>query len=71
MRKPTKAELGWKRHRGGKCPVEEGAIVQVRYRDGFLLVYEVVGILLDDRVWSHSKCVDMQSCDIMAYRILE
>lgn len=25
---------GWVRHRGGKCPVEKGAVVDVRYRDG-------------------------------------
>lgn len=71
MRKPTKAELGWKRHRGGKCPVEEGTVVQVRYRDGYLLVFEVVGLLLDDICWSHSKDIDLQSCNIMAYRVLE
>ena len=25
---------GWKRHRGGKCPVEAGTLVDVRYRSG-------------------------------------
>lgn len=32
MSKPNKD--GWIRHRGGKCPVDVGELVDVRYRDG-------------------------------------
>jgi len=69
MRKPTKAELGWKRHRGGKCPVPVSTKIEVRYRDGLILPLEVSVDMAHPCAWSHEGCGSVY--DIMAYRILE
>ena len=69
MRKPTKAELGWKRHRGGKCPVPISTKIEVRYRNGLILTKEVNGIMEEPVIWMHMKGTSW--CDIMAYRVLE
>jgi hypothetical protein len=65
---------GWIRHRGGKCPVEAGTLVDVRYRSG--KVNEHVKALVDSYMsgsmqthnavaWTHIGSAN----DIMAYRI--
>lgn len=69
MRKPTKAELGWKRHRGGKCPVPIYTKIEVRYRNGLILTHEVKGIIAKPSIWAHMKKAN--EYNIMAYRILE
>ena len=74
LRKPKANAEGWIRHRGGKCPVEAGTLVDVRYRNG--KVNERVAALNSCYVsgsmdgykaydWSHNGA----SLDIMAYRI--
>lgn len=70
MRKPTKAELGWKRHRGGKCPVPIFTEIEVRYRNGTRLTHEVEGLMADPCIWEHMTGFTSE-IDIMAYRILE
>lgn len=69
MRRPTKAELGWKRHRGGKCPVPLSTKIEVRYRNGLILTQEVNEITSKPRLWMHMEGSGVY--DIMAYRILE
>lgn len=75
MSKTKESKDGWIRHRGGKCPVETGVLVDVRYRDGSVnlsvpaKVFGATGTIERSAVnWS-------QSCgrqdDIMAYRISE
>jgi hypothetical protein len=51
---------GWIRHRGGKCPVEAGALVDVRFRSG---ITKTVCDSLSFR-WDHTG----QQGDIMAWR---
>lgn len=53
---------GWSRHRGGKCPVQSGALVDVRQRDG----RAIVGKFCDNIRWDHSF---KRSSDVMAYRV--
>ena len=54
---------GWIRHRGGKCPVEAGARVDYRMRNGRIGFNERAE-LLD---WGRDK--EIPRADIMAYRI--
>lgn len=69
--KATKANKGgWVLHRGGKCPVEAGALVDVRFRDGKYAYGKPAlervssgGRYAED--WSH----DGDIADIMAYRL--
>lgn len=62
MTKPNKD--GWIRHRGGKCPVPKGTLIDVRHRDS--CIYEGVDALgTNNWVWDHSN----GDGDIMAYRI--
>jgi hypothetical protein len=73
--KAPKANVDWWiRHRGGKCPVEAGTLVDVRYRSG--KVNEHVKALVDSYMsgsmqthnavaWTHIGSAN----DIMAYRI--
>lgn len=68
MRKPTKAELGWKRHRGGKCPVPISTQIEVRYRNGLIITHGVNEFIADPCIWMHMK--EVSGSDIMAYRIL-
>lgn len=57
----TKANKdGWIRHRGGKCPVEAGVLVEVKTRDG-----KVYSETSDDVQWHHFK----HYRDVMRYRI--
>lgn len=58
MSKPNKD--GWIRHRGGKCPVEDGVAVDYRMRDGEIMTQPAVCL-----EWDHyGECGD-----IMAYRV--
>lgn len=59
MSKPNKD--GWIRHRGGKCPVEDGTLVDVKCRDGS--VHE--GLPAHWWLWHHKKDDD----DIMAWKL--
>lgn len=52
---------GWIRHRGGKCPVADDALVEFRMRDG--LINEMHAGGMD---WSH----DGDHGDVMAYKIV-
>lgn len=54
---------GWIRHRGGKCPADLTALVEVRYRNGSTDDEHIAGELS----WVHYGETD----DIMAYRIIE
>ena len=54
----------WKRHRGGKMPVEKGARVEVKHRDGE--VYEDEAGSGYSRDWSHTG----DAGDIMQYRVI-
>jgi hypothetical protein len=64
---------GWIRHRGGKCPVEDGVLVYVRFRDGEIQY----GAPANQSSTKHEPCDadsafwinEGTSCDIMAYRI--
>lgn len=65
---------GWIRHRGGKCPVDAGTLVDVKYRNGFinlhvpaLVEYSKDGSLTDCQAsaWGHIQSPH----DIMAYRL--
>lgn len=55
---------GWIRHRGGKCPVEPGTLVDVRYRDGATQTAKSLDGTYAE-VWQHSG----HRRDIMAYRL--
>lgn len=61
---------GWIRHRGGKCPVEAGTMIDVRFRDGY--IEKEIPALENSSPkargaydWSHSGSMR----DIMAYRL--
>lgn len=62
MAKPNKD--GWIRHRGGKCPVDAEALVEVRNRAGDIAVTGGTSCTSVSWHWSHSK----HCGDIMAYR---
>lgn len=71
--KAPKANDGWVRHRGGKCPVDAGTLVDVRYRDG-VIHYGTKALVSTDCVqenWVHEsdKKSPKAHCDIMAYKI--
>lgn len=73
LSKPKANKDGWIRHRGGKCPVEAGTLVDVRYRDGEIR-YKRKALSDTDCAsenWIHEKDKesDLAKCDIMAYRI--
>ena len=62
----------WKRHRGGKCPVAAGVLIDVRRRNGEIErgipALEIGMATTDDGIssfWRH----DGDSAEIMAYRI--
>lgn len=66
----SKNAEGWVRHRGGKCPVEKGVRVDVRYRDGEISMNQPALEKGDPsepwaEYWSHDNC----AADIMAYRL--
>jgi hypothetical protein len=55
----------WKRHRGGKCPVQESQEVEVRFRDG-----EIEASYASDFFgWEHGV-LDDKFAEIMAYRVI-
>lgn len=66
---PKANKDGWIRHRGGKCPVAEGVLVDVRHRDGEVVIGVPAGVWIADRSnaseWVHNN----DKGDIMAYRI--
>lgn len=61
---------GWIRHRGGECPVKQGTLVDVRYRDGYI-EYGIPALEFAEQgdrsaiAWSHGDGY----ADIMAYRL--
>lgn len=57
----SKDNVEWIRHRGGKCPVEDGTLVDVKCRDGS--VHE--GLPAHWWLWHHKKDDD----DIMAWKL--
>ena len=59
----SKNAEGWVRHRGGKCPVEIGDIIDVRHRSGEVI--SCVEIEGSGWYWDHHG----NSFDIMAYRL--
>ena len=71
VKAPKANKDGWKRHRGGKCPVEAGTLIDVRYRDGQVNIG--VGACDGSKgsasrsavYWRH----DGDSANIMAYRL--
>ena len=58
MTKPNKD--GWIRHRGGECPVDADAMVEVRFRDGDISRNQKASSFW----WDHNDC----NSDIMAWR---
>lgn len=54
----------WKRHRGGKMPVETGVRIEVKHRDGEVYEDEAGGTYSRD--WSHTGA----GGDIMKYRVI-
>lgn len=52
---------GWIRHRGGRCPVGAGELVDIRFRDGDIRI----GKEGYSYMWDHSD----SNGDIMAYRL--
>lgn len=70
--KPAKANKdGWIRHRGGKCPVERGVVIDVRYRSGEIC--ETVRALTGDGGSIHRSAVYWKhyghNSDIMSWRL--
>lgn len=59
---PKKNAEGWIRHRGGKCPVEDGVKVDYRMRDGEI---DCFGRDAGRLQWNHEP----DDGDIMAYRL--
>lgn len=66
--KPNKD--GWIRHRGGKCPVEAGALVDTKHRDGKIVLvhHATADANMSDiglqTIWKHRK----DEFDIMYWR---
>lgn len=68
----TKANKdGWIRHRGGKCPVEKGTLLDVRERSGKIwsgvLALESIDAL--EMYWRHDTPPPKSPVEIMAYRL--
>lgn len=58
---------GWIRHRGGKCPVEAGMLIDIRCRDGQVRKGVCVGDFMTrtaNHYWSH----DGDGAEVMAWR---
>lgn len=66
----TKANKdGWIRHRGGKCPVEAGTLVDVRYRDGDISFSQPALMKgKSDEAWAHDWGHSDSCADIVAWR---
>lgn len=62
MSKPNKD--GWIRHRGGKCPVDLGTLVDIRNRDG--KIFERVKASNENN-WVHHSTLSLS--DVMSYRL--
>ncbi len=60
----SKNAEGWIRHRGGKCPVDDGVMVEVRLRDGTLWVGDGAE---KASYWTWERLDNFS--DIMAYRL--
>ena len=58
---------GWIRHRGGKCPVDAGSIIDVRYRkaEPGVAGFSPSGKRADYYYWAH----DAGKGDIIAYKL--
>lgn len=59
----SKNAEGWIRHRGGKCPVEDGVLVDVRFRDKEVTTFTEASSFF----WEHGDY--LEASDIMAYRL--
>lgn len=67
---PKKSAEGWIWHRGGKCPVEKGVRVDVRFRDGEISMNQpALEKGNPSEPWAHDWSHDGVSADIMAYRL--
>lgn len=62
--KPTKAERPWIKWEGGECPVPEGTLIDVKYRDGEKFK-KVPALGAYNYYWHHVGASD----DIVAYRL--
>lgn len=63
---PTvEASNGWIEWKGGECPVEPDAVVEVRMRDGRTATFDDGAV--DEFWWGNDGC----SVDILAYRIVK
>lgn len=71
VKKPNANKDGWVRHRGGKCPVEAGTLVDVKYRGGgivhrhYATADKATSQIALAAIWQHRK----DDRDIMYYRI--
>lgn len=68
----SKNAEGWIRHRGGKCPVEIGTHVDVRYRGGHIdmdVPAQTIECHADNWLHTDDKNSFDARCDIMAYRL--
>lgn len=63
VKKPNANKDGWVRHRGGKCPVEAGTLVDVRLRSGAILYCTEASNIYWSRVENPNQG------DVMAYKI--
>ena len=64
----SKNAEGWIRHRGGKCPVEAGTLIDIRCRDGLVRKGVPCGKYLTrtaSMLWSHEG----YGAEVMAYRL--
>ena len=63
---------GWIKWEGGKCPVEKGTLVDVKYRDGNRKYSLPAGVSIDDSVPNAHEAYwhnDSNGWDIIAYRL--
>lgn len=62
---PAQPDDGWIEWKGGECPVEPDAVVEVRMRDGRTATFDDGTV--DEFWWGNDGC----SVDIIAYRIVK
>lgn len=65
---PKKNAEGWIRHRGGKCPVDDGTLIDIRCRDGIVKEGVVCGdqfTRTSEMFWIHEG----DNAEVMAYRL--
>lgn len=62
----------WIPHTGGKCPVKRGTLVDVKYRDGEVILQLPANTLVSEYNRDASSCFwedESCDCDIIAYRV--